>query len=98
MNRYVLLVLVSAIFVGGCCSQCLVMDVSERQLLDARYDHLRCEVYVDRLRDLYNVTDEEPGGLMDEDLVGEGETTNTGVPSFDGPVDRTSRWSIDRSP
>jgi hypothetical protein len=62
------------------------MSVSERQLLDVRYDHLRCEVYLDRLRDLYNVTDEEPGGLMDESLNADGKETNTGVPSFDGPL------------
>ena len=85
-NKNVLVVLVAALMTGGCCSQCVTLDVSERQLLDVRHDHLRCEVYLDRLRDLYNVLDEEPGGIMDEELDAIAETTTTGIPAFDGPL------------
>lgn len=86
MKKNLILTLVPLLAISGCCNQCLTMSVSERQLIDARYDHLRCEVYLDRLRDLYNVTDEEPGGLMDDELNADGMETNTGVPSFDGPL------------
>lgn len=59
------------------------LSVEEKHLLDARHDHLRCEVKLDRLRDLYKVTEEEPGGLMDKDL----EATNaTGDPTNDKPL------------
>lgn len=86
MKKKIFLLLGPFVFIGGCCNQCLVMDVSERQLIDARFDHLRCEVYLDRLRDLYRVTDEEPGGLMDDSLDPLGEDPETGVPSFDDPL------------
>jgi len=85
-NKNGVLLVVATFLLSGCCNQCLTMSVTERQLIDARHDHLRCEVYLDRLRDLYNVTDEEPDGLMDENLDAEGIATYTGVGSFDGPL------------
>jgi hypothetical protein len=59
------------------------LSVEERHLLDARYDHLRCEIKLDRLRDLYDVTEEEPHGLMDNTLEANNET---GTPGSDKPL------------
>ena len=59
------------------------LSVEERHLLDARHDHLRCELKLDRLRHLYQVTEEEPGGLMDDDLEAANETD---APTNDKPL------------
>lgn len=59
------------------------LSIEERHLLDARHDHLRCEVKLDRLRDLYKITEEEEGGLMDEELESANETGN---PTNDKPL------------
>jgi hypothetical protein len=80
------LLLVAALVLSACCNQCLTMTVTERQLIDARHDHLRCEVYLDRLRDLYNVPDEEKDGLMDEDVDPQGIEETVGLGAFDGPL------------
>jgi len=59
------------------------LTVEERHLLDARHDYLRCEIKLDRLRHLYKVTEEEPGGLMNADLEAANET---GSPTNDKPL------------
>ena len=59
------------------------LTVGERQLLDVRHDHLRCEVKLDRLRHLYELTPEERGGVMDNGLNAGNEM---GDPSLDSPL------------
>lgn len=59
------------------------LSVEERHLLDARHDHMRCELKLDRLRHLYKVTEEEDGGLMDSDLKAANEG---GSPANDKPL------------
>ncbi len=59
------------------------LSVEERHLLDARHDHLRCEMKLDRLRHLYKITEEEDGGLMDKELEAANES---GAPTNDKPL------------
>ena len=67
--EHTLIALSIVVVVGGCqATSGKLLTVEERQLIDARHDLLRCQVYIDRLRDLYNVTDTEPDGLMDDKL------------------------------
>jgi len=76
--------LLSMLLLGACSINNKGLNVGERQLLDVRHDHLRCEVKLDRLRDLYQIPlEEEPGGLMDGSLVAGGDTTDG---SFDAPL------------
>ena len=93
------LIIISALL-GGCTKDkkpcCCCSDnyragggLSEaaRFLLDARYDHLRCEVKLDRLRDLYEVTPTEPGGLLDENIdAGPDSTGDIMSGSADDPL------------
>lgn len=53
---------------AGCGDDDKALSVQERMLLDVRHDYLRCEIYIDRLRDLYDVTDTEQDGLMGDEL------------------------------
>ena len=77
-------VLLSAVLVGGCgLFGNNGLTVAERQLLDVRHDHLRCEVKLDQLRALYQVTRWEDGGLMDDTLAAGNEM---GDPSNDAPL------------
>lgn len=60
------------------------LTIMEKQLLDARHDHLRCEVKLDRLRDLYKVPlDADPGGLLDSDIDPENPKE---APTKDAPL------------
>lgn len=59
------------------------LSVEERHLLDARHDHMRCELKLDRLRHLYRITDEEEHGLMDKNLVANNDPGN---PASDKPL------------
>ncbi len=82
--RKILAVAVSltALILGACGSSSKALTVEERQLIDVRHDHLRCEVKLDRLRDLYQVTREEPSGLMHELEAG----NVMGDPALDAPL------------
>lgn len=77
--------LLTSLLLAGCMhsSEVKGLSVEERHLLDARYDHLRCELKLDRLRHLYKVTEEEPNGLMDDTLEAANET---GDPTNDKPL------------
>ena len=83
--RTTMTLLLLTLLMTGCMHQSDVkgLSVEERHLLDARHDHLRCEVKLDRLRHLYHVTDEEPGGLMDDTLEA---ANDTDPPSNDKPL------------
>ena len=83
--RILMTLLLLTWLLSGCMHQSGVkgLSVEERHLLDARHDHLRCELKLDRLRHLYDVTDEEPGGLMDDTLEAANET---GSPTNDKPL------------
>jgi len=76
-------VMLSSLLLSACVFGSKGLTVSERQLLDVRHDHLRCEVKLDRLRHLYQVTPEEGGGLMDDELEAGNEM---GDPTFDAPL------------
>lgn len=84
MRTIPMLLLLPAMLVG-CLQSTEIkgLSVEERHLLDARHDHLRCELKLDRLRHLYDVTEEEPGGLLDNTLEAANET---GDPSNDKPL------------
>jgi len=73
------------ILVAGCfhSSEVKGLSVEERHLLDARHDHMRCELKLDRLRHLYQVTEEEEHGLMDSELTA---TNDPGNPASDKPL------------
>lgn len=60
--------ILGVITIAGCNGDGKELSVEEQFLLDVRYDYLRCELYVDRLRDLYDVNDTERDGLMGPDL------------------------------
>jgi hypothetical protein len=60
------------ILLGGCMHNSDVkgLTIAEKQLLDARHEHLRCEVKLDRLRQMYQVPlYEKEGGLLGDHLV-----------------------------
>ena len=85
MNRTIFL-LALPMLIGGCMHNSDVkgLTIAEKQLLDARHEHLRCEVKLDRLRDMYRVPlDEQPGGLLDDNLMAE-RPTDSGV--GDAPI------------
>ena len=73
------------VLVTGCfhTNEVQGLSVEERHLLDARHDHMRCELKLDRLRHLYKVTEEEPHGLMDSSLVA---NNDPGAPASDKPL------------
>ena len=80
----VLLLAAIAVLGSSCNGDDNPLSVDERWLIDARYDHLRCEVYLDRLRDLYELSDTEKDGLMGDELVPGPDTSPGGY--FDGPL------------
>ncbi len=83
--RTTIILLLLPLLLVGCWDNSDVkgLTVEERQLIDVRHDHLRCEVKLDRLRHLYKVTELEDGGLMDADL----EAANApGNPGNDKPL------------
>lgn len=73
------------LLLAGCLHETEIkgLTVEERHLLDVRHEHLRCELKLDRLRDLYKVTEEEPSGLMDMSLKA---ANDTGTPTNDKPL------------
>lgn len=78
MNRKICL-LALPMLLGGCMHNSDVkgLTILEKQLLDARHEHLRCEVKLDRLRDMYKVPlDEASGGLLGDHLIPERPTAS----------------------
>lgn len=78
--------MIFSLALGGCLHNGDVKGLTDtqKQLLDARHDHLRCEVKLDRLRDLYNVSlDRNPGGLLDGAVDPENPKQ---APTLDAPL------------
>jgi len=78
--------IILSLALGGCLhdSDVKKLTITERQLLDARHDHLRCEVKLDRLRDLYKVPlNMNPGGLLDSAVHPENPKE---APTLDAPL------------
>lgn len=73
------------VLVTGCfhSNEVKGLSVEERHLLDARHDHMRCELKLDRLRHLYKVSDDEEHGLMDRTLEATNDPDN---PASDKPL------------